>query len=194
MKRIVFLVSVGVVVLIVVTLIHNSSAQPQNGQSDNNGQSQIQRGLAISPVMLNLQGKNRSLVGLGSYIVNAQGGCNDCHTCPSYTPGHNPFPPPAGVNGDGQINSVNYLAGGVNFGIAVSRNLTPDATGKPEGLTLDQFISVFRTGHDPIQNETLTIMPWPIYRNMTDRDLEAIYTFLTAIPPASPGSCQGAGQ
>lgn len=89
---------------------------------------------------------------------------------------------------------MNYLAGGVNFGIAVSHNLTPDATGKPEGLTLDKFISVFRTGHDPIENDTLTIMPWPIYRNMTDRDLEAIYTFLTAIPPASPGSCHGAGQ
>ena len=55
-------------------------------------------------------------MGLGSYIVNAQGGCNDCHTCPSYTPGHNPFPPPFGVSGDGQVNPVGYLAGGVDFG------------------------------------------------------------------------------
>jgi hypothetical protein len=27
----------------------------------------------------------------GSYIVNAQGGCNDCHTVPSYAAGGNPF-------------------------------------------------------------------------------------------------------
>ncbi len=64
--------------------------------------------------------------------------------------GHNPFPPPIGVSGDGQINSANYLAGGVNFGVAVSKNLTPDAMGKPEGLTLEQFQIAIRTGHDPI--------------------------------------------
>src|SRR5215813_11608822 len=190
MKQILFFGNVVVALLIVTALIHNPAARAQN-----NGESEVQRGIEISPVKLNLKGKNPSLVGLGSYIVNAQGGFNDCHTCPSFTPGHNPFPPPVGVSGDGQVNSVNYLAGGVDFGVAISRNLTPDAAGKPEGLTLAQFIDVFRTGHDPIQNETLTIMPWPYYRNMTDRDLEAIYTFLSAIPPASPGSCPaGPGQ
>jgi hypothetical protein len=163
-------------------------------RDDLQGQSEVQQGFAIAPVKLNLQGKNPALVGLGSYIINAQGGCNDCHTCPSYTPGHNPFPPPVGVSGDGQFNSANYLAGGVNFGVAVSANLTPDATGKPEGLTLEQFKIAIRTGHDPVRNENLTIMPWPIYRFMTDRDLDAIYTYLSAIPPATPGSCTGAGQ
>jgi len=34
----------------------------------------------------------------------------------------------------------------------------------------------------------------PIYRFMTDRDLNAVYEFLSAIPPASPGECTGAGQ
>jgi hypothetical protein len=37
-------------------------------------------------------------------------------------------------------------------------------------------------------------MPWPVYRNMTDEDLRAIYEFLRAIPPAMPGQCTGAGQ
>lgn len=158
---------------------------------------EIQTGFAISPIpldSLDLKGKDPELVGLGSYIVNAQGGCNDCHTCPSYTKGHNPFPPPVGVSGDGQINSANYLAGGVNFGVAVSDNLTPDATGKPDGLTLEQFQIVIRTGHDPVRNDNLTIMPWPYYRHMTGRDLDAIYTYLSALPAATPGSCTGAGQ
>ena len=67
-------------------------------------------------------------------------------------------------------------------------------TGRPEGLTLEQFKHVMRTGFDPVDKMTLSVMPWPIYRNMTDRDLEAIYSFLSAIPPAEPGDCGGAGE
>jgi hypothetical protein len=197
MKRIVISVIAFVGLLFAITLMSNLRLRGQSNDQNPEGQnlqSEIQIGFAIAPVKLNLQGKNRALVGLGSYIVNAQGGCNDCHTCPSYKPGHNPFPKPVGVSGDGEINSVNYMAGGVNFGPAISKNLTPDATGKPEGLTLGQFETAIRTGIDPITNDHLTIMPWPIYRHMSDRDLEAIYTFLTAIPPAMPGECGGAGQ
>ena len=183
---------------VAAALVSNRPVQGQNnGDHDDDReefQSRVRRGFAIAPVDLNLQGKRRALVGLGSYIVNAQGGCNDCHTCPSYTPGHNPFPPPAGVSGDGQINSVNYLAGGVDFVIAKSANLTPDSAGKPAGLTLEQFVTTIRTGHDPVTNQNLTIMPWPVYRNMTDRDLDAIYAYLSAIPPAVPGNCVAPGQ
>ena len=75
-------------------------------QQPDESDSRIQQGFAVAPVSLNLKGKNRALVALGSYIVNTQAGCNDCHSCPSYAPGHNPF-----EGGDGQINSSNYLAG-----------------------------------------------------------------------------------
>jgi hypothetical protein len=186
-----------------VTIISNSPLKGDDNdrnrgdrEREDEGELEVQTGFRIVPpnIKLNLKDKDIKLVGLGSYIVNAQGGCNDCHTCPSYTPGHNPFPPPVGVSGDGQINSANYLAGGVPFGVAVSANLTPDATGKPAGLTLEQFQITIRTGHDPVRNDNLTIMPWPIYRHMTGRDLDAIYTFLSAIPSATPGSCASAGQ
>jgi hypothetical protein len=30
-------------------------------------------------------------------------------------------------------------------------------------------------------------MPWPIYRNMTDHDLRAIYEYLSAIPCVEGG-------
>jgi hypothetical protein len=62
------------------------------------GDSQVRRGHDIAPVPLNLSGLNPALVGLGSYIVNAQGGCNDCHTSPSYAPGGKPVQRPAGGN------------------------------------------------------------------------------------------------
>ena len=47
--------------------------------------SRIARGFEISPVQPRITRRNHDSVGLGSYIVNAQGACNDCHTCPSYS-------------------------------------------------------------------------------------------------------------
>jgi hypothetical protein len=76
--------------------------------------------------------------GLGSYIVNAQGDCNGCHTNPEFADGGNPY-------FKGQMKNIDpktYLGGGVDFGPfgptspdIVSRNLTPDKTGRPEGGT-----------------------------------------------------------
>ena len=157
------------------------------------GESQVRRGYDVAPVPLNLSGLNPALVGSGSYIVNAQGGCNDCHTSPSYAPGGNPF------NGEEEsINKAGYLAGGAVFGPFTSRNLTPRAPGaRPAGLTLDQFIEVMRDGTDfknrhPQISPLLQVMPWPVYGKMSDRELQAIYEFLRAIPcldPTNNGRC-----
>src|ERR1700751_6438204 len=198
MKRI-LITAAAVAVLATVTIISNS---PLKGDDNSRSRDEVvQIGFSICPVKLDLRDKDPRLVGLGSYIVNAQAGCNDCHTCPSYAPGHNPFPAPFGTSGDGQFNSSNYLAGGISFGPpppvgVVSANLTPDSTGKPGGLTLEQFEIALRTGHDPLDPKfgLLAVMPWPYFRHMTNQDLEAIYAFLSAIPSGTPGSCQAAGQ
>ena len=91
-------------------------------------------------------------MGLGSYLVNAVGGCNDCHSCPSYPFGHNPFD----GKGDGKFNGTNFLAGGVPFGPNLtSANLTPDnVNGFPEDedTTFKVFLKRIRTGHD-VPNE-----------------------------------------
>ena len=141
------------------------------------GDSRIATGLRIAPVPLKFKRADCEEVGIGSY-VNAVGGCNDCHTCPSYAPGHSPYGPPFGPpgGGDGKINDKNYLAGGVLFdppGVT-SAYLTPDtASGLPEeGNTFAEFRHLIRTGHDPDENNRiLQVMPWPIFRNMTDDDL-----------------------
>jgi hypothetical protein len=161
----------------------------------------IERGLRISPVPLHIAPGKRARVGMGSYLVNAVGGCNDCHTCPSYAPGHNPYGPPFGPpgGGDGKINGTNFLAGGVVFnppGVK-SANLTPDTTSHlpEEGNTFDQFRHLIRTGHDPEEgNRILQVMPWPVFRNMSDDDLHNIYEYLRAIPHAEPGVCVAPGQ
>ena len=54
--------------------------------------------------------------------------------------------------------------------------------------TLEEFKELMRTGRDfaggapPI----LQVMPWPVYGKMSDRELEAIYEFLRAIPIINP--------
>ena len=156
------------------------SAGAQNGNSDSGEIARIQIGYEIAPVPLNLAGLNPALVGLGSYIVNANSTCSDCHTWPNYALGGNPF-----LGQPEQINTKDYLGGGRPFpGGIVSRNLTPDpVTGLPAGLTLDEFMKVIHTGADPDNpRQLLQVMPWPTFRNMRDRDLEAIYEYLSAIP------------
>jgi hypothetical protein len=139
---------------------------------------EIRIGFQIAPVTLNTKGKSVRLVGLGSYIVNAQGGCNDCHTHPSYAPGGNPH-----LGQPEVIPAALYLSGGTLFGPFKSANLTPDANGRPAGLTFDEFKAVMRTGLDPDgSGAILQVMPWPVYGKMTDLDLRAVYEYLRAIP------------
>jgi hypothetical protein len=153
------------------------------GKDERAHESRIPRGFEIAPVPLDLKGKNRALVGLGSYLVNAAGGCNDCHTNPPYAAGGNPF-----LGEKKIINTQNYLAGGTPFGPnLVSANITPDDTGRPAGLSLEEFVSAIRTGVDPDDSHILQVMPWPVYQDLIDRDLEAIYEYLSAIPHAEPG-------
>jgi hypothetical protein len=146
---------------------------------------QVIIGFEISPVPLDLTNKDPILVGLGSYIVNGQAGCNDCHTNPSYEPNGDPF-----KGEKKKVSSAVYLGGGQIFGPAiVSRNLTPE-DGLPAGRTFEQFKQEIRTGLDldhahPQYGPLLQVMPWPSYQAMTDTDLLAIYTFLSAIPPVS---------
>ncbi|MCC2669507.1 MAG: hypothetical protein K0Q72_1978, partial [Armatimonadetes bacterium] len=86
-----------------------------------------------------------------------------------------------------QINTANYLAGGVAFGPFTSRNLTPNAQGLPAGMTLAQFRNTLRTGRD-LANNPLHVMPWPVYGKMTDKDIAAVYEYLRSIPHAEPAT------
>jgi len=241
----------AVLTLGVIALVGLLSTSP-TVQAQNNGNSDekqlVRIGYAIAPVPLNLDGKDRDLVGLGSFIVNAQGDCNGCHTAggpPNFNYANNGNPyfsnQPLGTKTD----PTTYLAGGAPFGqavpssasvgfppgsipssyppdgypidpttgfpyagpVIVSRNLTPDKTGRPEGgHTLAEFKQILRTGKDfdnihptcqsdtdpnialgicvppPVDGSKLQVMPWPVFHNMTDHQIEAIYEYLSAIP------------
>lgn len=144
------------------------------------------KGLQIAPVPLDFAGRDRNQVGYGSYLVNAVGGCNDCHTNPPYSPESDPY------NGKPKaVNTAGYLAGGVAFGPFTSRNITPSAAGPVTG-SLANFKTVMKTGEDlrklhlPI-SPLLQVMPWPVYQDLEDADLEAIYAYLSSIPCVEGG-------
>jgi hypothetical protein len=184
MRRIVVNVAIasGLVTALgaVTAIAHAQAAQSTHDQW------RIKRGFQIAPVPLDLKGKNPALVGLGSYLVNAVGDCSGCHTNPNFAPGGNPY-----MGQPKKINAAHYLGGGMAFGPFISRNLTPE-NGLPEGHTFAEFLTIIRTGIDmdkqhPQFGPLLQVMPWPTYQSMSDHDIRAIYEYLSAIPPATPG-------
>src|SRR5690242_16218483 len=63
--------AVGLAVLVAALIISPRGQAAGQRNAGNDEASEIQQGFAIAPVPLNLEGRNRALVGLGSYIVNA---------------------------------------------------------------------------------------------------------------------------
>ncbi|WP_437712860.1 hypothetical protein WMF45_44480 [Sorangium sp. So ce448] len=120
----------------------------------------------------------------GSYLVNV-GICNACHG--------NPTSPPDGVI-EGKIDTANYLTGGRVFNIAdlspaygFSRAMSSNLIGQDNGYkgSLESFVGVMVQGKhidDPGQPTVSYPMPWRLYKNMTQDDLEAIYTYITKVP------------
>ena len=248
----VFKMAVGAVLalgVIAVTILLSTSPSVQAQNEVNNSEEQLVHiGYAIAPVPLNLEGKKPDLVGLGSFIVNAQADCNGCHTAggpPNFNYANNGNPYFLSQSVGTKTDPTTYLAGGSPFGQAVpssasvggfpsgsvppsyppdgypidpttgfpyagpviiSRNLTPDKNGRPEGHTLSEFKEILRTGKDfdnihptclsdsdpnialgicvppPVDGSKLQVMPWPVFHNMTDHQIEAIYEYLSAIP------------
>jgi hypothetical protein len=218
------------------------AAYADNDKKDDIDRSVVQQGFDASPIPkeeLNLKGKDPYLVGLGSYMTFA-GDCVGCHSFPRFLrPGGTPTnmsgqgsapqygdpfdPPPLGTpqTVDGQLkanfNKKHYLAGGRCFGSVQARNLTPDDTGRPRGLTEAEFIEAMRVGTDvscqkkpamgqplPTYNgvpdgvcglprtappgydpNKLIVMPFVTYHNLTDKDLKAIYAYLSSLPKAT---------
>jgi hypothetical protein len=177
---------IGVVATVFVGTVVTAIVRADDRNDDRDSRAQI--GLAYARhqgISLDFKGRDRETVGLGSYLVNAVGGCNDCHTAPPYT--RDPY---AFLGAPKQVNIGCYLAGGQAFGPFVSRDITPFENGKPAGLTFKGFLHVIRTGEDPDHpGQVLQVMPWPVYQTMSDDDVRAIYEYLSAIPAVQANIC-----
>ena len=213
-------------VAIALVGLHVESNKVHADDNHDSDENLVEIGLRIAPPFINTAGKDLKLVGLGSFIVNAQADCNGCHgsdPANEFPPTNNPYFL-APNNFPVKYNQATYLNGGQNFGPVgpgvvkdpksplfggpglgpniISRNLTPDYTGNPEGGNdLSTFMTILRTGHDfdhlhpncggsvtdncynaPVNGAVLQVMPWPKYQNMTDHQLKAIWTYLGTIP------------
>jgi hypothetical protein len=134
----------------------------------------------------------------GAYIVSTAG-CHDCHTPFKVGPngpepdmtrqlsGHPadvevPAPPkPVGpwIWGGAETNTAFYGPWGISFAF----NLTPDENTGLGIWTEDMFVRAIREGkHMGQSRPILPPMPWPVYRNLTDDDLKAVFAYLRTIP------------
>jgi Cytochrome c len=141
-------------------------------------------------------------VARGKYLVSTSG-CMDCHTPMKLGPNGVEFDmsrmlsghpealqmPPAPVLPEGPwlvVSSATNTAFSGPWGVSFTANLTPDAQTGLGKWTLRNFVDTIRSGrHMGRGRQILPPMPVPMYKHMTDDDLEAVYTYLRTIPPIS---------
>ena len=141
----------------------------------------------------------QSPVERGKYLVTL-GGCNDCHTpkTPAGEPdtkrllmghpaGEKLTAVPAGLLAPGKwgaITNNNLTAWVGGWGVSFAPNLTPDKATGLGSWTPEIFITALRTGkHRGDGRPILPPMPWPMYKDLTDGDLRAMFAYLQSLPP-----------
>lgn len=139
-----------------------------------------------------------SKVERGSYLVRTSG-CHDCHTPTLMTPkgpapdmsralsGHPAQvvlpPPPAPVGPWIASTAATGTAVAGPWGVSFAANLTPDRATGLGAWTERDFINTVRNGrHLGAGRPLLPPMPWPVYAQMNDEDLGAIFAYLRTVP------------
>lgn len=141
-------------------------------------------------------------VARGRYIVSTAG-CHDCHTPFKEVPGgaepdmtralsghpQDLVMPPAPSLPPGPwriaVAGTNTAWAGP-WGTSFTANLTPDVETGLGGWTEAMFVAAIRTGrHMGRGRPILPPMPWPVYRNLSDEDLAAVFAYLRTIPAIS---------
>lgn len=138
-------------------------------------------------------------VARGKYLVTVTG-CNDCHT-PLKMEANGPEPDmsrmlsghPAGMtlppapklpNGPWMVTVAATMTAWTGpWGVSYTANLTPDHETGLGKWTQKNFSDTIRTGlHMGVGRPILPPMPIPAFKNFTDKDLEAIFSYLQSIP------------
>lgn len=135
----------------------------------------------------------------GRYIVETSA-CHDCHTpfrmgdngpewdmarMLSGHPEHLQLPdPPAAVGPWVASSSDTNTAWAGPWGVSFTANLTPDPDTGLGRWSARNFRETIRNGrHMGRGRDLLPPMPWPVYRNLSDEDLDAVFAYLQTIPP-----------
>ena len=138
-------------------------------------------------------------VARGNYLVSAIG-CSDCHTPKKMGPtGPEPDParllaghpegtglpaPPAAIGPWMASATWDMTAWSGPWGTSFAANLTSDQNTGLGIWTEEMFLNAIRQGrHMGVSRPILPPMPWQVFRNLTDEDLKAIYSYLRTVPP-----------
>lgn len=139
---------------------------------------------------------NEELVKRGKYLVTI-GACHDCHSPKAANgmdidttrllSGHpkDEKLPPIVESKDWVMFGMGLTSFVGPWGVSYSANLTPHETGTGN-WTFEQFKTAIRQGkYKGLEGtrDLLPPMPWQMYRNMTDDDLKAVFTYLRSLPP-----------
>jgi len=123
----------------------------------------------------------------GEYLVNHVLLCNDCHSERDWTLYSGPAKPPLGAGRP--CMDKNTKAVGINFGTGgfpgrlCIRNITPDVESGIGGWTDGEIVRAMREGVSRDGEALFPIMPWFMYRSLSDEDAAAVIAYLRAQPP-----------
>ena len=119
------------------------------------------------------------LVDRGQYMVGLLG-CGSCHTDGALVGAPVPGRELAGSSiGIAYSNPLAVARPGVLY----ASNLTPDMETGIGSRSLADLIRMVRLGVNEHGSQTIPVMPWPAYVNITEEDARAIAMYLKSLPP-----------
>jgi len=160
-----------------------SSAQPFHRLP---GEELMNARVGLIPLMLAVACGDDESAGMppverGQYLVNSVAACTDCHTP---------------RDASGTPIAEKYLAGtecfvqSPNGSCLNALNLTNHETGLLD-RTDAQIASMIRDGIRPAGEKPLSpVMPYYVYHNMSDQDLDAVVAYLRTVPPVDNAIAQ----
>ena len=114
----------------------------------------------------------------GRYVFNALSACSDCHSPHDVNqPG---VPIIEGALGSGEVMPFDGLPGRV-----VAPNLTPDPQTGSGTWTDDQLARAIREGVGHDGRALFPMMPYGLYKDMSDEDLASVVVYIRSLPPVN---------
>lgn len=127
------------------------------------------------------------LLARGDYLVNHVLLCNDCHSERDWNLYSGPAIPPLGAGRPCMDEDTKAV--GINFGMPgfpgrlCIRNITPDVETGIGAWTDGEILRALREGVSRDGEALFPIMPWFMYRYMSDEDAAAVIAYMRAQPP-----------
>src|SRR5580698_3137747 len=115
----------------------------------------------------------------GAYIFTSVADCDGCHSQRDFSLVGGPVVVSAG-RGRGMLLSDWNIG---LPGVVVAPNLTPDVETGLGKWTDGEKIRAIRDGVDREGTALFPMMPYAVFRNMSDEDVESVVAFLDSLPP-----------